>query len=84
MNMFRQTWDGRLDRQYLRVCATYKLLKLCKIDADRAIELLGERRIHNAENVVSIWVRSLERNEWATGAFGQKPVLGQAYAGPRP
>jgi hypothetical protein len=29
-------------------------------------------------------VRSLERNEWATGAFGQRTVLGQAYAGPRP
>ncbi|MCV9964818.1 hypothetical protein OIU34_23275 [Pararhizobium sp. BT-229] len=84
MNMFRQTWDGRLDRQYLRVCATFKLLKLCKIDAARAVELLAERRIHNAENVVGNWVNTLQRNEWSEGAFGQRTVLGQAYVGPRP
>jgi hypothetical protein len=84
MNMFRQTYDGRLDRQYLRVCATFKLLKLCKIDETRAVELLAERRIHNAHSVVRHWVNSLERNEWANGILGQRTITGNAYLGPRP
>jgi hypothetical protein len=84
LNLFRQTWDGRLDRQYLRICSTFKMLKLCKIDADRAVELLQERRIHNAENVVSSWVKTLRKNEWSEGAFGQRTVMAQAYSGPRP
>lgn len=79
MKMFRQTRDGRLDRQYLRVCATFKLLKLCKIDRERAVELLAERRIHNAESTVSLWVNTLERNEW-TGMT----ITGNTYEGPRP
>lgn len=84
MNMFRQTYDGRLDRQYLRVCATFKLLKLCKIDEATAVELLAERRIRNAHNVVRHWVNSLERNEWANDIFGQRTITGNAYVGPRP
>ncbi|MCZ7860982.1 hypothetical protein O9X98_06150 [Agrobacterium salinitolerans] len=84
MNMFRQTYDGRLDRQYLRVCATFKLLKLCKIDEARAVELLAERHIRNAHNVVRHWVNTLERNEWSDGIFGQRTITGNAYVGPRP
>lgn len=80
-NMFYNI-EGNLDRQYLRVCAVYKLLKLCKIDEDRAVTLLQERRIRGAEQTVSLWVRSLEKNEWN----GVQPmtILGRPYSGPRP
>ncbi|MBY3155200.1 hypothetical protein HFO56_23035 [Rhizobium laguerreae] len=67
-NMFRLP-EGQLDRQYLRVCATFKLLKLCKIDETRAVELLEERRIRGADGLVSKWVETLRRNEWSDGGF---------------
>ncbi|MBY3432752.1 hypothetical protein HFN89_01000 [Rhizobium laguerreae] len=82
-NMFRLP-EGQLDRQYLRVCATFKLLKLCKIDETRAVELLEERRIRGADGLVSKWVETLRRNEWSDGGFGQRTVLGGPYTGPRP
>jgi len=85
MNMFRYPeWhhlEGRLNRQYLRVCATFKLLRLCRIDSQRAVELLNERRIPGADRLVSLWCEQLEKNEWATP---QKTVLGAPYTGPRP
>lgn len=58
-NMFR-TAEGSLDKQYLRACATFKLLSQDKITADRAVELLRER--HVRPSVVEVWVRHLERN----------------------
>jgi hypothetical protein len=40
MNLFRCTPDGRLDREYLRTCAVYKLLKRGCVNKTRAVELL--------------------------------------------
>ncbi|MCS4088578.1 hypothetical protein [Rhizobium sp. BK176] len=82
-SMFRLP-EGQLDRQYLRICSTFKLLKLCRIDEDRAVELLEQRRIRGADGLVSKWVEHLKRNEWSDGAFGQRTILGNAYTGPRP
>lgn len=56
MNLFRTKLDGSLDREYLRICAVYKLLKLRRIDKPRAIELLGQRRVTRPSALVEIWL----------------------------
>lgn len=65
MNLFRYPEShyraGQLDKQYLRVCATYKLLKDGKIDEPRAIELLEARQIRHADRTVSQWIAQRER-----------------------
>jgi hypothetical protein len=48
--------DGKLDRQYLRVCAAYKLLKQGRIGKERAIELMERRRIIRPEATVELWL----------------------------
>lgn len=80
-NMFRLE-DGTLDRGYLRVCATFKLLKLCRIDEGQAVELLTQRGIRAASTLVDNWVDHLSRNEWSP--LEQRTVLGNPYTGPRP
>ena len=40
MNLFRCTPDKSLDREYLRTCAVYKLLKTGRVNKQRAIDLL--------------------------------------------
>lgn len=66
----------------MRICACFKLLKLCKIDEARAVELMKERGVRNAETTVSIWVGHFEKNEW--NRFEQRTIFGQPYEGPRP
>lgn len=56
MNMFRCTPDGKLDRQYLRVCAVYRLMKAQRIGKARAIALLNERRVPVSRSVVELWM----------------------------
>ena len=56
MNIFRCTKDGSLDKQYLRTCAVYRLLKTGRIDKARAIELLRQRYISHAQGVVELWL----------------------------
>jgi ABC-type antimicrobial peptide transport system ATPase subunit len=57
-DLFHQTKDGKLDRQYLRTCATYKLLMRRKsIDKTRAIELLHGVGIKCAKATVEIWLQ---------------------------
>ena len=82
-NMFRRLYDGGLDKQYLRVCSTFKLLKLCRIDEARAVELLAERRISNPHAVVSRWIETLEKNEWKD-IPDRRTIMGDRYDGPRP
>jgi hypothetical protein len=67
-NMFRLS-DGTLDRKYLRVCATYKLLKHGKIDDSRAIELLAKRGI--GPSVVTHWKNHLAKRAVFAEVFGE-------------
>lgn len=55
MNLFRHAKDGSLDRQYLRICAVYKLMKSERISKDRAIQLLEQRNVSKALQTVEIW-----------------------------
>lgn len=60
MNIFRindplTPEHGKLDRAYLRTCATYKLFKAGTIDKARAVELLAQRGV--GSNVADIWAR---------------------------
>lgn len=43
MNCFRQTFDGSLDRKFLRVSAVYRLMRKGIIGKVRALELLAQR-----------------------------------------
>lgn len=56
MNLFRCTPDKSLDREYLRICAVYRLLAGQKIGKARAIELLTERRVKNPVALVELWI----------------------------
>jgi len=57
MNIFRcGTSDGRLDRQYLRVCAVYRLLKQRRIGKARALELLADRKVPHALGLIETWL----------------------------
>lgn len=56
MNIFRCTKDGSLDKQYLRTCAVYRLLKAGRIGKERAIELMRQRHISNAQGTVELWL----------------------------
>lgn len=57
MHLFRcGTPDGSLDRQYLRVCAAYKLMKRGCIGKARAIQLLTEVRCKHATATVELWI----------------------------
>ncbi len=67
--MFRLA-DGRLDRQYLRICAAFKLLKQGKIDAGRAVELLAERGI--GPSVVDHWVNHLAKQAQMKEVYGEE------------
>lgn len=62
MNLFRCTLDGSLDRQYLRVCAVYRLLKKQIIDKVRAVELLEQRKVPKALAVVELWLANPKRS----------------------
>lgn len=56
-NIFRHTPDGSLDRQYLRICAVYRLLKRGQITSKaRAVELLAERKVKTARATVEVWM----------------------------
>lgn len=63
-NAFRGE-DGKLDRQYMRVSAVYRLLDRGKIDKNRALELLMERfpesKRNSLANLVSIWARVVKK-----------------------
>jgi len=65
-NLFRMTYNGKLDRQYLRICAVYRLLRKGVITRERAIELLVERGVAKASQTVSLWLdqRSF-RHHWS-------------------
>ena len=53
MNLFRCTRDDSLDKQYLRTCAVYKLLKQGRIGKDRAVELLT---VPKPIRIVELWL----------------------------
>lgn len=60
MNLYRAgTSDGSLDKQYLRTCAVYRLLKQKRIGFQRAIELLAERNppsmMKTMRGTVELW-----------------------------
>ena len=55
MNLFRATPDGSLDKQYLRLCAVYRLMKAGKIAKGRAIQLLEQRHVTKARQTVECW-----------------------------
>lgn len=59
MNAFRHTPDQSLDREYLRICAVYRLLvRQRRIGKERAIELLNQRKVKLARAVVELWLAS--------------------------
>ena len=61
MNVFRCTPDRSLDREYLRTCAIYRLLKSKRIGLARAVELgdLPIRGVHRRPGrlraTIEIW-----------------------------
>lgn len=59
MNLFRCTTDGSLDKQYLRTCAVYKLLKQGRIDKTRAVELLT---VSKPIRIVELWLSGPLKN----------------------
>jgi len=56
MNLFRCTPDRSLDKQYLRICAVYRLMSRDRLGKARAIELLEERNVKSASRLVEIWL----------------------------
>jgi hypothetical protein len=56
MNAYRCRLTGNLDRQYLRVCAVYRLLDRQRIEKARAVELLKARNVKPAQAVVEMWL----------------------------
>ena len=58
MNAFRTTESGTLDRQYLRVCACYKLLKQNKITIARAEELMKAKGVKDPKALIELWIKS--------------------------
>lgn len=55
-NLFRMTPDGRLDKQYLRICAVGRLVDQGRLTRARAVDLLQERGVKNAGATVDIWL----------------------------
>lgn len=59
MNLFRCTPDKSLDRKYLRVCVTYRLLQKQIIGQRRALELLAQRHtsgeMKSLRGTVELW-----------------------------
>lgn len=56
-NMFRDIRTGKLDRQYLRICAVYRLLMRNQaIGKDRAIELLAQCKVEKPVRLVELWL----------------------------
>jgi hypothetical protein len=62
MNLFRQTKDGALDKQYLRICAVHKLLDAARIDKSTAINMLSQRGIDNPRRLVELWLANPKQN----------------------
>lgn len=63
MNAFRHTPDKSLDREYLRICAVYRLLmRQGRIDKARAIELLEQRKVKLARATVELWLANPRRS----------------------
>ena len=65
MNIFRKD-DGRLDKQYLRICAVGRLLQREEISKDRAVELMEQRGVKSARATVEIWCRPTSLYELAS------------------
>jgi hypothetical protein len=61
MNAFRMTPDGSLDREYLRICAIFRLLKHQRITFEQALEIADRpikgcyRRPGWLANTIAIW-----------------------------
>lgn len=62
MNLFRCTPDRSLDREYLRICAVYKLLKVQRIGRQRAIDLLAEKKVEKPCRLVELWAANPLKN----------------------
>ena len=56
MNLFRTRPDGKLDLQYLRICAVHALLDRKLIGKARAIELLAQRKVEKPARLVDLWL----------------------------
>ncbi len=54
-NMFRNVMTGKLNKEYLRICAVYKLLKSQRVGRARACELLAARRVECPKRLVEMW-----------------------------
>ena len=75
LNAFRITKDGSLDREYMRICAIYRLMKNKKINREQALELaklplkfpVGEdgyktRKLPaNMDKTIEIWDREIAK-----------------------
>ena len=59
MNAYRQTKDGSLDRQFLRVAAVYRCARRWGMSAAECVERLSQRMPKkDAAALVSIWRQS--------------------------
>ena len=47
--------SGALNREYLRICAVYRLLKRKHIGKAIACELLARRNVENPARLVALW-----------------------------
>lgn len=54
-SVFRQTPNGSLDLEYLRICAVHRLLARKRIGFARAVELLAERKVEKPKRLVELW-----------------------------
>lgn len=61
MNLFRTTPDRSLDKQYLRVCAVYRLMKRRRLEKARAVSLLRDRKVPSAEALVELWLDTIAK-----------------------
>lgn len=62
MNAFYIT--GKLDKQFLRIAACYRLLRRGIIDPERAIDLLDERRVNKPRRLVEVWLTGYQLRHW--------------------
>ena len=56
-NAYRDPRTGKLDRQFLRTCAVWRLVRASRITTKaRAVELLEQAGVRHAQQVVLLWL----------------------------
>ena len=56
-NVYRDPRTGKLDRQFLRTCAVWRLVRASRIATKaRAVELLDAAGVRHARQTVELWL----------------------------